>query len=262
MSDHTIEFEATEGGLVLANAILLYRPEVRHLNGTQPAFASFHPVEQNAGQPVIAAGRPLTRADLRKWTEALGRAAAPEILPENVLVAHPDLLAWWVPEQVRRAYFNLTAPPQGLKALAHRTTVPVPYPAHVFLATRGSLGVYALPESRRPGGDTPILHSPVLNVFVDGRLCWGNIPRPRTLAVASIAEFERAVFDSWSTHPNHGQELTVTGKRGLVRLWDDLAARGATRFPTRRLKPFGQGKRRTAGAPPITLGKLIAGLGR
>ncbi|MFX5793269.1 hypothetical protein ABTD98_19570, partial [Acinetobacter baumannii] len=92
-------------------------------------------------------------------------------------------------------------PPDGLRALARRTTVAVPYPAHLFVATRSGLGVYALAASERPAADTPVLHSPILNVFIQGRLCWGNIPRPKTLGVAAISEFERAVFDSWSTHP-------------------------------------------------------------
>ncbi|NWM25016.1 PRTRC system protein B, partial [Escherichia coli] len=87
-----------------------------------------------------------------------------------------------------------------------------------------------------PTAETILLHSPILNVFLNGSLCWGNIPRPTSLEVAAIPEFERALFDSWSTHPNPGQELTVTGKGGLVRLWDNLAATRATRFPVKRLK--------------------------
>src|SRR5690606_31115940 len=99
-----------------------------------------------------------------------------------------------------------------------------------------------------------------LNVFVEGQLCWGNIPRPRALTVASIRDFERAVFDSWSTHPNPGQEFTVTGRGGLVRLWDDLAARRARRFPVSRLKPFNPGTRwqaRRPSADPITVGMIV-----
>jgi PRTRC genetic system protein B len=101
-----------------------------------------------------------------------------------------------------------------------------------------------------------VLHSPVLNVYVDGRLCWGNIPVPKSLITASIPDFERAVFDSWSTHPNPGQEATATGRGGLIRLWDDLAARKASRFPVRRLKPFGTVGRGKADQP-VTLGALI-----
>jgi hypothetical protein len=88
---------------------------------------------------------------------------------------------------------------------------------------------------------------------------------PKTLMVASIPEFEAAVFDSWSTHPNPGQELTLTGKGGLVRLWDDLAARRAARFPTKRLRPFAAGSPRQpptggprSGAAAKTVGQLIA----
>lgn len=277
MSDHSTHFEASGGGLVLANAILLYRNEApRNLkpygapHQDAPAFASIHEIEHDdGGQPTIAAGVPLSRAHLRQWTEALGRTTAPEILPGTMLVAHPDMLVWWVPAHVRRAYFALSAPPTGLRALSVRTTVPVPYPPHLFVATRSGLGVYALPANERPTADTPVLHSPVLNVFVDGRLCWGNIPKPQTLTIASVPEYERAVFDSWSTHPNPGQELTVTGKGGLVRLWDDLAAREARHFPLKRLKPFGAARRRQVRRPTatpststVTVGKLISGARR
>ncbi|HUD91307.1 PRTRC system protein B [Sphingobium sp.] len=275
MSDHSTHFEASGGGLVLTNAILLYTNQApRHLKpyGASPvdaaAFASIHAVELGGdGQPTIAAGSPLTRAYLRRWSEALDRTVVPELLPANVLVAHPDMLAWWVPAQVRPAHFALSDPPADLHALAARTTVPVPYPAHLLIATPTGLGVYALPVNERPVAETPVLHSPILNVFVDGMLCWGNILKPKALGIACIAAYESAVFASWSTHPNPGQDQTVRGKGGLVRLWDDLAARRATRFPVSRLKPFGTVRRgqglRTAGGPAVgtmTLARLIADL--
>src|SRR5204862_409356 len=111
---------------------------------------------------------------------ALVRTAPPELLPADVLVAHQDLLAWWIPAQVRSAYFDLSTPPTSLKTLRSRTVVPVPYPPHLLIATRRALGVYALRDDQRPVADTPIFHSPILNVYADGTLCWGNIPRPRS----------------------------------------------------------------------------------
>ncbi|MDE8652155.1 PRTRC system protein B [Novosphingobium album (ex Liu et al. 2023)] len=267
---HSAHFEATGSDMMLTQAILLYRTgtsgALRASGQEAMAFASIHGIEHDdEGSPTIRAGRPLTRAHLRQWAEALGRRTVPEILPANVLVAHPDLLAWWVPEQVRDACFALSSPPAGLRCLSGRTIVPVPYPAHLFVATRSGLGVYALPKNERPTADTRVLHSPILNVFLSGMLCWGNIPRPKTLAIAAIPDFERAVFDSWSTHPNPGQELTISGKGGLVRLWDVLAARRATRFPVRRMKPFATGSRQQSrrdpapgAARPVTAGQLIA----
>lgn len=256
------EFEATPGGMILTNAILLYRSDSPHSRAPRPgedAFASIHAVEDEAGKPTIAAGKPLSRADLRQWTEALGRTVAPEILPESVLVYHPDMLAWWIPAQKRRTYFDLAHRSADLQALGQRTSVEVPYPAHLFIATRRALGVYALPESKRPDAGTPALFSPVLNVFFEGSLCWGNIPMPKALNVAAIAEYERAVFDSWSTHPNPGQELVLTGKGGLVRLWDNLAARKASKFPVKRLKQFDRCLRTKGAKPrPMTVGQLIA----
>lgn len=257
MTQHSTQFESTEGALVLTSAIMLYRTEAPGRPG--PAFASIHAVEHHDGRPTVAAGAQLTRAHLRQWTEVLGKAVAPEILPEKVVVSHPDILAWWAPEQVRPAFFALKPVPKGVKALAERTTVPVPYPAHLFVATRSGFGVYALPENRRPTAETQLLHSPILNVFTSGQLCWGNVARPKALTIAAIPEFERAVFDSWSTHPNPGQELTVTGKGGLVRLWDDLAGRKAKRFPTGRLKPFNPREWRQGASGPMTLAKVIAG---
>jgi len=259
MSNHSTQFEATEGGISVTHAILLYQAQAHGSVSKAEVFASIHPVAHNDGRPVIEAGAPLSKAHLRQWTEALGRATKPELLPANILVSHPDMLAWWTPAQVRPAYFDLTNPPAGLARLGVRTVVPLPYPAHLFIATRGALRVYALPYSVRPEAHTPVLFSPVLNVYVDGKLCWGNIPKPKALTIASIEQYERAVFDSWSTHPNPGQETTVRGKGGLVRLWDDLAARNARRFPIKRMKPFTPDKRRTgAPAEPMTVGKLIA----
>lgn len=273
MPDHSTHFEAMSSGMILTNAILLYRSQGSrnsHAYGASGqdacAFASMHAVENtNEDHPAIAAGVPLTRAHLRQWTEALGRSVAPELLPANMLVAHADMLAWWVPAQVRPAWFALSSPPQGLRVLHERNIVPVPYPAHLFVATRSGVGVYALPTNERPTAETRLLHSPILNVFVGGQLCWGNIPRPRSFSIASIPDYERAVFESWSTHPNPGQERTVTGKGGLIRLWDDLAARGAKRFPVRRLKPLSfagcrqpvRNARHTA-PDPVTVGALIA----
>lgn len=269
MTDHPTHFEPTAGGLALTKAILLYSGNSRDITnagGTTrkvaPAFASIHPVAlDDDGTPVIEAGAPLSRAQLRQWTEALGRNVAPEILPANVLVAHPDMLAWWTPAQVRTAWFALSKPPKGLRALHERATVRVPYPAQLLIATHRGLDIFTLPTSERPSADTAVLHSPILNVYANGSLCWGNVARPRTLGVASIPEFERALFDSWSTHPNIGQELTVTGRGGLVRLWDNLAARGATRFPVKRLKPFVANRAIKASAgpgDPMTVGRLIS----
>lgn len=257
---HSTYFEAPQSGLVLTNAILLYQaPSTgeRYQPGA-PAFASIHPVEMHDSAPVIGAGAPLSRAHLDQWTDVLGKGAAPEILPSTILVAHQDMIAWWVPEQVRPAYFALSKPPARMKALTKRTALPVPYPAHLFVATRSSLGVYALPTSERPTPETQLLHSPILNVFLNGTLCWGDIPQPKTIAVSSIPEYERAVFDSWSTHANPGQELTVAGKGGLVRLWDDLAANRATRFPVERMKPFRLSDLGRLVGEPVTLSRIIS----
>lgn len=256
MSDHTTQFEQASQGLELANAILLYKPHGErpispygHSRRQDPALATIHPVSVgDDGSAEIGSGRPMTRADLRHWTEHLSPATAPKLLPENILVLHKDIMAWWIPAAQRNAYFDLRSPPEGLQALFERKVTTAPYPAHVLIATRGRLAVFALKSSQRPGADTPLLHSPILNVFLDGTLCWGNIAAPKTLEPDAIPQWEAALFDSWSTHPNQGQDGTVRGKEGLVSIWDDIVAFDRKRFPVSRMKPFRQpthGNRRT-----------------
>ena len=73
MSDHSSHFESTGGGLVLTNAILLYQVGTSRTptaygapRNDMAAFASMHAVEHDGdGRPTIAAGVPLSRAQLR-----------------------------------------------------------------------------------------------------------------------------------------------------------------------------------------------------
>lgn len=226
MPDHSTHFEATSGGMILTNAILLYRSQGSRIPqaygaSTQDAcaFASIHAVDQtHEDHPTIAAGVPLTRAHLRQWTEALGRSVAPELLPDNILVAHADMLAWWVPPQVRPAWFALSSPPDGLRVLHERNIVPVPYPAHLFVATRSGLGVYALPTNARPTAETRLLHSPILNVFVGGQLCWGNIPRPGSLPQGLSGRLGEFVTRSAGPAEPRGHRIVVELRNGTPAL--------------------------------------------
>lgn len=248
MPDHSAQFEQPATGLELAQAILLYKPAAERPispygepGRPAPALATIHPVAVgDTGEAEIGAGRPMTRADLRHWTEVLKPASPPQLLPENILVAHPDMLAWWIPAGVRPAYFALTSPPEGLQVLYERTITAAPYPAHLLIATPKRLAVFALRTSERPSATTELLHSPILNVFLDATLCWGNIPVPKCLDIDAIPQWEAALFDSWSTHPNVGQDSTVKGKGGLISLWDELVAFKRKRFPVSQLKPFRQ----------------------
>lgn len=261
MTKHDVVF-TRDTSVDLTHAILLYSggqtaSYARETAGK--AFASYHPVTIDAhGRPEIGAGVPLERKQLRDWTRMLGEYAPPQLLPDHVLVSHPEMLAWWIPARRRTAYFKISRPTPDLAVLGQEIAIEVPYPAHVLIARNNTLEAYALERSERPGGETPLLHSPILNVFVDGTLCWGNIAKPRRLDVAAIPAFEAALFDSWSTHPNIGQDATITDKRGLVRLWDDLAAKGRRSFPVAKLKPFGSINRgRRHRDKPVTLRSII-----
>ncbi|MFD1961627.1 hypothetical protein ACFSHP_25920 [Novosphingobium panipatense] len=170
-----------------------------------------------------------------------------------MLVAHPDMLAWWVPAEVRPAHFALSDPPADLHALAARTTLPVPYPPHLLIATRHGLGVYALPANERPGAETPVLHSPILNVFADGRLCWGNIPKPRALSIASIPAYESALFDSGRRIPIPGRTGRYAGRAGWCgsgTIWR-RAARAVSGEPSQAFRRrHGRAGEASEGPPP------------
>jgi hypothetical protein len=96
MTDHCVQFERTAGGMMLTNAILLYRSDGARGLGSHLTLAKMprhSPASIRSGDaigaPTIAAGTPLTRAHLRHWSQALGRVAPPQILPKRCLSPIP-----------------------------------------------------------------------------------------------------------------------------------------------------------------------------
>lgn len=263
---HRTAIEASNSSLALSQAILLYTTTG---SGREiPAYATRHPVTIDAGgNPEIGAGTALTEDTLRKWHAQIHRATKPELLPENVLVSHQDMLIWWVPAQTRTAWFNISKNhlPEDARHLTEETVQPVPYPAHLFAVVGRTFHVYALKTNKRPTPDTVLHHSPVLNVFSNSTLCWGNIKNPGKPILANIPLYERAVFDSWSTHPNPGQNQAIRYQGGLIALWDFLIDIKANKFPGRTLKPVtstiasDRPRPKSTKAPPLTLDAFIQG---
>ncbi len=251
------------------NAILLLQKQ----RGPRPRFPScsldedagrfrqsIHQIDHDAaGAPTIAAGTPLDTSTLAALVAgARPRRRAPNSPRDGARCASRS--ARFVGAHAGAAsIFQPVGPAGGPScAFAGRTSCPGRISRARPCRHWRRLCVYALGRSERPRPRPSRFTSPVLNVFPNGSLCWGNIPRPTSLEVAAIPEFERALLDPGRRTPIR-QELTVTGKGGLARLLDNLAATRATRFPVKRLKAFAGDRRQAVPrggtkAEPMTLG--------
>jgi PRTRC genetic system protein B len=70
--------------------------------------------------------------------------------------------------------------------------------------------------------------APYWNIDGNGAVCAGTMRTPKSLAVTSIAAWQRAFFHSEFTHPGGGGRLTKR-RGGTTALWKSLA--GKERFP-------------------------------
>lgn len=201
--------------LHLMGAVLMYRSDRGDVYATSnPAV----PDAQHPHRKVIGAGVPLTKGALVKFADAVGAATAfSGFLPENLLFSSPNLIAWWVPAQVRVTWFKKGGAGKidGQGQTAH--------PALVFVATPGDWFVFALRDSARPTPTTRLHHAPHFNVWDGGRICTGNVELPATFGAEVIHSYERAFFRSHFTHPNRSNAVKYKG--GMEQLWrDQLAA--------------------------------------
>ncbi|RME43493.1 MAG: PRTRC system protein B [Chloroflexi bacterium] len=202
-------FHQAEGGALLVTR----HPVVEETYLGPGSLLSLDAVEEIAS---LLAGVPTTR----------------ELLPENVLLSRPTETAWYVPGRVRPMWFRT----------GNRTvSLTVPWPTLVFHARNDRLRVCALSCNKRPAGDTPVHHAPLMNIYADGTLCLGNVT-PSSCGLSGMQGWEAAVFDSHFTHTNHDQALRPPhdGNEGHFRFWRRLGDRQARTFPARSLVPRGQ----------------------
>ena len=233
----------SEAQLSLLSAILLYG----HKSSDGVIYASHHPVRLDGGQPIIAAGKPLTIQGLRAMQSLLD-AAGQEILPPNVLFNSGGVLAWWIPACHRRVFFRSNDDRIGT------TSAVVPHPPLVMVVSSDAgWAIAALRRNHRPNADTALMRAPYMNVWMTGkqpgRICTGNVSVPKDTLIATMQKWEAAFFDSEFTHPN--DRKVVKYSDGLIALTADLLAGAFKRFPIRCLLPLGctLGEFVRAGAP-------------
>jgi PRTRC genetic system protein B len=212
----------------LRAALLIY-----HGNGG--ALVTGHDVMSEPGEwkPKLTAGYPLTRELMDLLVRGVqGAAPTRTVLPPNVLMWDGLRIAWWVPSARRRIWFN----PLAQKGLQHVSRREVMHPPLVFVADPQRLHVFALAEDERPYAGTALYQAPYLNVYFDGWCCGGVVQWPKTVAVESLPEWEKAFFDSEGTKVWASRLTLFPG--GHNALWEAMLT--ADRFPAEALVPTGR----------------------
>lgn len=231
-------------GVQLQQAILLYGA-TSHSGSI--SYATIHPVDTAEGDasPVIRAGRPVDKVALREVVAGLLDASRVRsgVLPDNILSIGPDFVVWWERPCERTYYFDCRRGPEGSDAASVGKRAGKGFvPGLVFVAKNQSMMVFAVKGSERPTLDTPLFHAPLMNVWVDGRVCTGSMPLPDSTMAESVATWSRSFWESNFSHPNHAKVVKYKG--GIHAFTNDLLDGKFKKFPDRILQPI---KGRTLG---------------
>lgn len=205
--------EAAEGPAAPVAALVFYRSGVE-------SFALLYHYEEGEAVSVEAPDPD----KLRILVERLSGESGVEFLHPRLVAKGPGLAVWWRPAWPAPLYFTLP----DLKDLSGEV---FPQPPLLFVARGETLQVFALPENKRPGPDTPLLVAPYFNLIGwGGGVCLGSTRRGR-----DPEDWESAFFESAFSHLGGVRPL----KEGsLVDLWRRLA--GAERFPVEVLRETGR----------------------
>jgi PRTRC genetic system protein B len=154
------------------------------------------------------------------------------LIPECVLFydslpAGKYKLIWYRPAQQRILHFTPNLNIRGGQAWV---------PPMLYIASPGSLTVYALLQETRPDGETYLYRAPYHNVDANGVVCLGSAraKKPAQTYDAVIAYWEEMFWNSEFAHIT-GNESPVKGNLNL--LWQELIGNPITRFPLEELKP-------------------------
>lgn len=231
----------------LRQAVLVYLQQERLGGGSeQRAYATLHNVSQGKRGPQLEAGVPATREACADLARALGATSTlAGFVPPNLLYMGAQSIIWWRPPAPARIFFDTTKNAAGDQsndktgaALIGKRTGVIRHPGLVFAVAGGEWYVYAVMGAERPEPTTALLRAPYFNVWVDGRICTGNVRLPDTLSTQALGAYEKAFFESEFTHPNvHGRERLLNGNPYAFwkELLDRSAKKAADSFPTNSL---------------------------
>ena len=216
----------------LARALLLYEQKRDYQHA--PAFVSVHDIQRHERGAALAVGRLLSERELLELLTRLTGKGALRYLPPHVLAASSAGIAWFASAQQRPLFFNTSnfgasrADPYLDETISGHA---YPVPALLFIAGSAGLRLYALDRDERPTPDTRLYRAPFYNLFSDGRVCSGSMPRPTGVTPERTSDYERAYFGSYFSHPNAAPLLNPSAWGGTYgEAW--ARARELERFPS------------------------------
>lgn len=200
-----------------------------------------HSITYERGVPSYGPGHAVTQQDVHELMQLLDdpdhNSQGLTLQPVNVLAQSPAALAWYRPPAVRRLWFK--------GASDKPVAIDAPWPGMVFRANKqGKLHVAALKTRSRPCANTPLFHAPLMNIYRSGLLCNGSATPPTHAGIDTIAAWEAMIDDSFFTHVNHDQTLTLAGSERVdtaahLRFWRALGKhKTAKTFPAKSLRPM------------------------
>lgn len=219
---------SADARVALNQALLIYTSPAGH------GYATVHGVNRIKGVPSLDAGIPLSKAELSKIIQLLGKGAGyGTYLPDSILSIGYDSLVWWVPPKERSVFFNETHK-EGEKPAIGKTSGKSPQPGLVFAVNGKDWYVYAVKGATRPQPDTKLFHSHYWNTYTDGSICTGNVKTPSP-EPENVDKWTAAFFDSNFTHSCFHAPRQVNYKGGVPGLWNDLLKGKYQSFPEKCL---------------------------
>ncbi len=229
----------------LQTAVLLYGTN----GGMSTAkYATVHPVTcTEGGQPVIREGQPADRKALLAFAQSLmDSCAIPSgVLSPNIMSVGPDHVVWYAPPSRETYFFNTRPVAEGAVSVGTRAGEAFS-PGMIFAVRDKTMWVFAVKGKTRPDEDTPLYHCPLMNVYIDGKVCTGSMPLPKSTMVASIKEWQMSFWSSAFSHPNMMKAVNYKG--GLHAFSVDLLDGKFKKFPERYLRRI----------PNLTLGTFVS----
>jgi PRTRC genetic system protein B len=213
----------------------LYKPQqviICYSDG-RDFYLEQHDYFNASGKLVMGAGKPLTKASLKKMLSLVTahdksvQATVKNLLPQNLLYLDQrigrQVMVWYSTTPRQKVHFKSGSIKSGV----------VTVPPMLYAVKDGTLSVYALANKKRPDWKTKLYHAPFFNVYENGSVCMGNVKRPDGIVdiSASMEAWEKAFWCSEFT-------LTVWDKayKKLDEFWKKkMKAKRIMPFPMKML---------------------------
>ncbi len=198
------------------NALVVYKnKEPDYESQLCRYFVMNHEILANGN---IGTGKPLTERFINDIMK--NRDEKYRYVDEKVVMISNNVTVWWKPKSVEYLYFSNKT---GIKSGRY----PLPPMLFALKETNGyfTLFNFALSENHRPVPKALVYHSPLLNVYGDGRCCMGNVGVPKS---CDITAWEKVYFGSICT-----PDLLPTVNENPIKLWNGLLDK--TEFPVSKL---------------------------